>query len=110
MRNGRRETANRRPLDVPRGQLFHDPIALASPCSRVAYRPLRNQRGQAMAGIGFGFLAFLALTAVAVDVGHLALRATEVQTSADAGATAGARRLFKSFNDGAARETAKLDA
>ena len=57
------------------------------------FTPLHNQRGQAMMAVGIGLLAFLGLTALAVDVGHMAFTATEVQTVADAAATAAAARF-----------------
>lgn len=59
-------------------------------------RPFNNERGQALAlvGMGIGTTALLALAVVAVDVGRLALTATEVQTLADTAATAAARALM----------------
>lgn len=48
--------------------------------------------------------AFMAFTAVGVDLGRLAYTATEVQTVADAAAVAGARTLLDNFRSGGAAD------
>ena len=53
----------------------------------------RDQRGQALAFIGIGMMAFIALAVVGIDVARLAFTAAEVQSIADAAATAGAGAL-----------------
>jgi hypothetical protein len=60
------------------------------------YNPLRNQRGQALAALGIGLVAFAGLAALAVDIAHLAFVATEVQAAADAAATATAAAFRRS--------------
>src|SRR5262249_19033565 len=53
----------------------------------------RRDRGVDLAAIGIWLLAFLAFTVVAIDLGRLAMTATEAQNVADAAATAGAHAL-----------------
>jgi len=60
----------------------------------------RRQRGAALAAVGIAMGAFIALTVVGVDLGRLAFTATEVQTIADVGATAGAQALATNFATG----------
>lgn len=55
---------------------------------------LRDGRGVGVASTAIAIVAFLALAVVAIDVGHLAHTATEVQMAADVAATAGAKRLI----------------
>ncbi len=59
----------------------------------VALSSRKNERGQALAFFGIGMLAFVALAVIGVDVGRLAFTAAEVQSIADAAATAGAGAL-----------------
>jgi hypothetical protein len=59
----------------------------------VALSSRTRQRGQALAFFGIGMLAFVALAVIGVDVGRLAFTAAEVQSIADAAATAGAGAL-----------------
>jgi len=75
--------------------------------SRIA-----NNNGQAMivVGIGLATLAFVGLVAVAVDTAHIAHTATEVQTVADAAATAGASALMQAFRDGTTNAVAQAMA
>jgi hypothetical protein len=50
--------------------------------------------------VGMGFMAFMAATVLAVDVGMLMTARNQAQTSADAGALSGANALaFRSFSD-----------
>ena len=57
-----------------------------------------NERGMTMVFTAVAMSAFLAFTVVGVDLARLALTATEVQTVADAAATAGARALVDNNN------------
>ena len=59
----------------------------------VALSSRKSERGQALAFFGIGMLAFVALAVIGVDVGRLAFTAAEVQSIADAAATAGAGSL-----------------
>jgi hypothetical protein len=53
----------------------------------------RDERGFAFVFVGLGFIAFLAATTLAIDVGMFMTARTQAQTSADAGALAGAVAL-----------------
>lgn len=59
------------------------------------HRALRSERGMTMVFTAVAMTAFLAFAVVGVDLGRLALTATEVQTVADAAATAGIRALLE---------------
>src|SRR5690349_8768545 len=60
----------------------------------------RDERGMSMVFVGMGFMAFLSATTLAIDVGMFMTARTQAQTSADAGALAGAIALyFNDFND-----------
>src|SRR5438876_1048136 len=60
----------------------------------------RDERGMSMVYVGMGFMAFLSATTLAIDVGMFMTARTQAQTSADAGALAGAVALaFNDFND-----------
>ena len=54
---------------------------------------LKSQRGIALISTAVALTALIALTAVGVDVGRLVFTATEVQSTADIAATAGAKSL-----------------
>jgi Flp pilus assembly protein TadG len=54
----------------------------------------RHERGAVLAAVGIALLTFFALAAVGVDIGRLAFTAAEVQTVADAAATAGAKAIL----------------
>ena len=55
---------------------------------------LKNQRGATMVLVAICTFMLLALTALAVDLGHLFVAHNELQNAADAGALAGARLLY----------------
>jgi Flp pilus assembly protein TadG len=60
----------------------------------------RDERGMSFVFVGMGFLAFMAATTLAIDVGMFMTARTQAQTAADAGALAGATALaFDSFDD-----------
>src|SRR5688572_8863892 len=60
----------------------------------------RDERGMSFVFVGVGFMAFVAATILAIDVGMLMTARTQAQTAADAGALAGATALvFNSFTD-----------
>ena len=64
-------------------------------------RMLRDdERGMSLVFIGVGFMSFFVVTTLAIDVGMFMTARTQAQTSADAGALAGATALaFNSFTD-----------
>ncbi len=60
----------------------------------------KDERGFAFVFVGLGFIAFLAATTLAIDVGMFMTARTQAQTSADAGALAGAVALVvNDFDD-----------
>jgi Flp pilus assembly protein TadG len=60
----------------------------------------RDERGMSIVFVGLGFMAFMAGSVLAIDVGMLMTARTQAQTSADAGALSGATGLaFKSFTN-----------
>ena len=60
----------------------------------------RDERGMSFVFVGMGFMAFLAATTLAIDVGMFMTARTQSQTSADAGALAGALALaFDDWDD-----------
>jgi hypothetical protein len=60
----------------------------------------RDEKGFALAWVGFGFLALFSASMLAVDVGMLMVARTQAQSAADAGALAGATALlYDSFTD-----------
>ena len=60
----------------------------------------RNERGMTFVFIGMGFMAFMAATTLAIDVGMFMTGKSQAQNAADAGALAGAIALgFNDFND-----------
>src|SRR6187200_265306 len=71
---------------------------------RNEMRRLRqNERGMSFVFVGMGFMAFLAATTLAIDVGMFMTARNQAQNSADAGALAGAVALaFDDFNNRAA--------
>src|SRR5437016_7446523 len=59
-----------------------------------------DERGMSFVYVGMGFMAFLSATTLAIDVGMFMTARSQAQTSADAGALAGAVALyFNDFND-----------
>lgn len=78
---------------------------------RRIHRLRDDQRGLALAWVGAGFLAFMAATTLAIDVGMFMVARTQAQNSADAGALAGATALvFNSFTDRSASGPAVASA
>src|SRR5438445_13461316 len=60
----------------------------------------RSERGIATMYVGVGFMAFMAVSTLAIDVGMFMTARNQAQNSADAGALAGAIALvYNSFND-----------
>jgi hypothetical protein len=67
---------------------------------RIINRVRRDERGMSFVFVGMGFMAFLAATTLAIDVGMFATARSQAQNAADAGALAGATALvFNNFND-----------
>jgi Flp pilus assembly protein TadG len=65
---------------------------------RNSFARLRaDERGMSFVYVGLGFMAFMAATTLAIDVGMFMTARTQAQSSADAGALAGAVAL--AFND-----------
>jgi Flp pilus assembly protein TadG len=63
-------------------------------------RLARDERGMSFIFVGLGFMAFLAATTLAIDVGMFMTARSQSQNAADAGALAGATALaFDSFDD-----------
>src|SRR5262245_25795330 len=63
----------------------------------------RDERGMSMVFVGLGFMAFLAATTLAIDVGMFMTARSQAQNSADAGALSGAVALyFDDYNNRAA--------
>jgi len=59
-----------------------------------------DERGMTFAFVGIGLMTFMAATTLAIDVGMFMTARTQAQTSADAGALAGATALvFNSWSD-----------
>ena len=72
---------------------------------------LRDERGMTLVMVATGLVAFLSATMLAVDVGMLMVARTEAQSSADAGALAGAVALgFDNFDDRSATGPAVRNA
>jgi len=65
--------------------------------TKTLHRLHRDERGMSLVFVGVGFMAFLAATTLAIDVGMFATARSQAQNSADAGALAGAVALY--FND-----------
>lgn len=60
----------------------------------------RDERGMSLVFVGVGFMAFLAATTLAIDVGMFATARSQAQNSADSGALSGAVALyFDDFNN-----------
>jgi Flp pilus assembly protein TadG len=60
----------------------------------------RDERGMSFVFVGVGFMAFLAATSLAIDVGMYMVARSQAQNSADSGALAGAIALvFDSWSD-----------
>jgi hypothetical protein len=74
-------------------------------------RLYQDERGMSLVFVGVGFMAFLAATTLAIDVGMFATARSQAQNSADAGALAGAVALyFDDFDDRSAGGPAKQNA
>jgi Flp pilus assembly protein TadG len=58
----------------------------------------QHQEGVALVAFAIAFVALAAAATVTIDLAHLAYTATEIQTAADAGATAGVIALAKGEN------------
>ena len=63
----------------------------------------RDERGMSFMFVGVGFMAFMAATTLAIDVGMLMTARSQAQNAADAGALAGAVAL--AFNNATDRST-----
>src|SRR5437660_6228931 len=60
----------------------------------------RDERGMTFVFVGMGFMAFIAATTLAIDVGMFMTAGSQAQNSADAGALSGAVALYyNDFND-----------
>src|SRR5580765_6209223 len=60
----------------------------------------RDERGISFVFVGVSFMAFMAATTLAIDVGMFMTARSQAQNSADAGALAGATALvFNSYTD-----------
>jgi Flp pilus assembly protein TadG len=71
----------------------------------------RDQRGMSFVFVGMGFMAFLAATTLAIDVGMFATARSQAQNAADAGALAGATALaFDDFDNRSASGPAVQNA
>ena len=67
---------------------------------KAIQRLYRSERGMSMMFVSLGMFGFLAATTLAIDVGMLMTARTQAQTSADAGALAGATALvYNSFTN-----------
>jgi Flp pilus assembly protein TadG len=62
--------------------------------TKTLTRLYRDERGMSLVFVGVGFMAFLACTTLAIDVGMFMTARSQAQNSADAGALAGAVALF----------------
>jgi Putative Flp pilus-assembly TadE/G-like len=71
---------------------------------RILTRLHRDERGMSFVFVGMGFMAFLAATTLAIDVGMFMTARSQAQTSADSAALAGAIAL--GFDDYANRSSA----
>jgi Flp pilus assembly protein TadG len=70
-----------------------------------------DERGFSMVFVGLGFMAFLAASMLAIDVGMLMTARSQAQNSADAGALAGATALaYNDFDDRTATGPAVTNA
>ena len=75
------------------------------------HRLYRDERGMSLVFVGVGFMAFLAATTLAIDVGMFATARSQAQNSADAGALAGAIALyFDDYDDRSTNGPAKQNA
>ena len=63
----------------------------------VLNRLHRDERGMSMVFVGLGFMAFLAATTLAIDVGMFMTARSQAQTAADSAALSGAIAL--AFDD-----------
>ena len=71
----------------------------------------RDERGMSFVFVGMGFMAFMAATTLAIDVGMLMTARTQAQNSADAGALAGALALgFDDYDNRSTTGPAKQNA
>lgn len=67
---------------------------------RIFKRLHRDERGMSFVFVGMGFMAFMAATTLAIDVGMFMTVRNQAQNSADAGALAGAVALaFDDYNN-----------
>ena len=79
--------------------------------SALLRRLRHDERGMSFVFVGMGFMAFLAATTLAMDVGMFMTARSQAQNSADAGALAGAVALvFDDFNNRSASGPAVQNA
>jgi hypothetical protein len=77
----------------------------------VLNRLHRDERGMSLVFVGVGFMAFLAATTLAIDVGMFMTARSQAQTSADSAAMAGAIALaYDDFTDRSASGAAVQNA
>src|SRR6516164_9651585 len=78
---------------------------------KTIQRLYRNEQGVSVLFVSLGMFGFLAATTLAIDVGMLMTARTQAQTSADAGALAGATALvYNNFTDHSATGPAVTSA
>ena len=75
----------------------------------------RDERGMSLVFVGMGFMAFLAATTLAIDVGMFMTARSQAQTAADSAALAGGdragvRRLHEPSSSGPAVQSALVAA
>jgi hypothetical protein len=79
--------------------------------SKTLTRLHQDERGMSYVFVGVGFMAFLAATTLAIDVGMFMTARAQAQTSADSGALAGALALyFDDYDNRTATGPAKQNA
>jgi Flp pilus assembly protein TadG len=78
--------------------------------TKTLTRLYRDERGMSMVFVGVGFMAFLAATTLAIDVGMFMTARSQAQNSADAGALAGALALSSTITTIAVRRTSVQNA
>src|SRR5947208_17121862 len=71
----------------------------------------RDQSGMSLVFVGFGMMAFVGASMLAIDVGMLMTARSQAQNSADAGALAGATALvYNNYDDRSSSGPAVINA